>query len=81
MAEKFKSFNIDHVPRRQNAHAYVLASLAVSLALPAWTTEKILVQNRDLYCLKFAHKEVKLLKGNLQVKEVFETSTGPEPRD
>ena len=33
MAEKFRNFYIDHVPRRQNAHADALASLVASLAL------------------------------------------------
>ena len=35
MAERFKNFYIDHVPRQQNAHADALTSLAASLALPA----------------------------------------------
>jgi len=43
MAERFKNFFIDHVPRQQNAHADALASLAASLALPAGVVEKILV--------------------------------------
>jgi len=33
MTERFKNFYIDHVPRQQNAHADVLASLVASLAL------------------------------------------------
>ena len=33
MAEKFKNFYIDHVPRQQNAHADALASLAASFAI------------------------------------------------
>ena len=43
MAEKFKSFYINHVPRQQNAHADALAYLVASLALPAKATEKVLV--------------------------------------
>jgi len=40
MAEKFKSFYINHVPRQQNAYADALASLAASLDLPAGATGK-----------------------------------------
>jgi len=40
MAEKFKSFYIDRVPRQQTAHAHALASLAASLALSARAKEK-----------------------------------------
>jgi len=35
MAERFRNFYIDHVPRQQNAHADAQASLADSLVLPA----------------------------------------------
>jgi len=59
MAEKFENFYIDHVPRRQNAHANALASLAASLALPAGATEKVLVYSRDLYCYKFVLEDSK----------------------
>jgi len=81
MAEKCKNFYIDHIPRQQNAHADALVSLAVSLALPAGATERVLVYSRDLYCLKLALEDSKTPRGNLQVKEVFETSTSLEPRD
>jgi len=81
MAEKFKSFYIDHVPCQQNAHADALASFVASLALPAEATEKVLVYNHNLYCLKFAFEESQTTKGDLQVKEVLETSTGLELRD
>ena len=81
MAEKFRSFYINHVPRQQDAHANALASLAASLALSARATEKVLVYNHDLYCLKFALEDNQTPKRSLQVKEVLETSTGPEPRD
>ena len=40
MAERFRNFYIDLVPRQQNAHADALASLAASLALPAGVVEK-----------------------------------------
>ena len=43
MAERFRNFYIDHVPRQQNARADALASLAASLALPAGVVEKILI--------------------------------------
>jgi len=54
MAERFKNFYIDHVPRQQNAHANALASLTVSLALPVRAAEKVLVYNHNLYYLKLA---------------------------
>ena len=78
LAEKFEGFFIDHVPRRQNAHANALASLATSLALPAEMTEKVLVANRDLYCLGFSLEEVKTIT---DIMEILEISSGPEPRD
>ena len=53
MAEKFKSFYINHAPCQQNAHTDALTFLAASLALPARAIEKILIHNSDLYCLKF----------------------------
>jgi len=81
MAEKFENFYIGHVPRQQNAHADALASLAASLALPAGATKKVLVYSRDLYCCKFVLKDSKTPKGDLQLKEVLETSTSLEPRD
>ena len=81
MTEKCKSFYIDHVPRQQNAHADALASFLASLALPAGMTEEILVHSHDLNCLKFVLEENKTRKEDLQVKEVIETSTGPELRD
>jgi len=34
-----------------------------------------------MYYPKFSFEDVKLPKGDFQVKEVFETSTGSEPRD
>ena len=81
MAEKFKNFCIDHVPRQQNVLADAMASLAASLALPAEATERVLVYSRDLYSCKFTHEDSKTSKGDLQVKEVLETSTCLEPRD
>ena len=57
-----------------------MASLAASLALPTRTTEEVLVHNCDLYCLNFAFEDNKPPKKDLQVKEVLETSTGPELR-
>jgi len=81
IAEKFKTFYIDHVPRQQNAHADALASLAASLTLPARATERVLIYSRDFYYCKFTLKDSKTLKGDLQVKELLETSTSLEPRD
>jgi len=39
------------------------------------------ISSRDLYCQKFAFEDSKTPKGDLQVKEILETSTGPEPGD
>ena len=78
---RYKNFYIDHVPRQQNTHADVLASLAASLALPAGAAEKVLIYNHDLYCLKLDLKNDQTPAGNLQVKETLETSTGLELRD
>jgi len=81
IAEKFRSFYINHVSRQQNAHADALASLAASLALPAGATEKVFVHNRDLYCPKFALEGNQTQKIDFQVKEVLNTSIGSELRD
>ena len=59
MAEKFKSFYINHVPRQQNAYADALASLATSLAFPSRATEKVLIHSHNLYYLKFALEDNK----------------------
>jgi len=81
MTEKFRSFYINHVPRQQNAHVDALASLAASLTLSTGATKKVLVYKHDLYCPKFALEDTETPKGDLQVKEVLETSTGSELRD
>ena len=81
MAEKFKSFYINHVPQQQNARSDALASLASSLDLPAETAEEVLVHSHNLYCLKFALEENMPPKEDLQVKKVLEISTGPEFKD
>ena len=57
MAERFTNFYIDHVPRKKNAHADALASLAASLALPARVVEKILVHSHDLYYPRVASED------------------------
>jgi len=81
MAERFRNFYIDHIPRQQNAHADALVSLTASLALLAGAAENVLVYSHGLYCLKLALKNDQIPIGNLQVKEILETSTGPELRD
>jgi len=81
LAEKFRNFYIDHVPRQQNAHADALASLAASLALPTGATERVLIYSCDSYCCKFALEGTKTLREDFQVKVVLETSTSLEPRD
>jgi len=73
MEEKFKSFFINHVPRQHNSHADALASLTISLALPARATKKILVQSRDLYNSKFSLEGNQTPEQSLQVKELLET--------
>ena len=81
MAEKFKSFYIDHVLHQQNAHADALTSFATSLALLAGAEERDLVYSRDLDYCKFTIEDSKTPRGDFQVKEVLETSTSLEPRD
>jgi len=81
VAERFKNFYIDHVPRQQNAHTDALASLTASLALPASATKKVLIYNHDLYRPKFVLEDDQMPTGDLQVKKSPETSAGPELRD
>ena len=81
MAEKFKNFYIDHIPRQQNAHVDLLVSLTVSLAHLAIATKRVLVYSNDVYYCKLALKDSKTPKGHLQVKEVLEISTSLELRD
>jgi len=81
VAERFRNFYIDHVPRKQNAHANALTSLAASLALLARVAEKILVYSQDLYCPRFSFEDHQKLTRDLQVKEALESSTGPELSD
>ena len=81
MAERFRNFYIDHVPRQQNAHADALASLAASLALPPGVVEKIFVYSHDLYCPRFAFEDNQMPTRDLQVKKALETSIGTELRD
>jgi len=56
-------------------------SLATSLALPAGAMKKVLIYSHDLYCPKFAFEESQTPRGDLQVEEVLETSTGVKLRD
>jgi len=72
MVESFRNFDIDHVPRQQNAHAVVL---------PARAAEKVLVYSYDLYYLRFALEEHQKLKEDLQVKKALETSAGTELKE
>jgi len=81
MAERFRKFYIDHVPRQQNAHADALRSFTASLALPVGVAEKVLVYSHDLYCPKLTLENDQTPAGNFQVKEPLETSAGPEIRD
>jgi len=81
MVERFRNFYKDYVPCQQNAHADALASLTTSLALLVGAIEKVLVNNHDLYCPRFALKGNQKPIGNLEVKEALETSGGPELRD
>jgi len=45
------------------------------LALPAGATERVFIYSRDLYCCKFALEDSKTPREDLQVNEVFGTST------
>src|SRR3954464_6236154 len=51
LAQKFKNFYVEHLPRRQNTHANALASLATSLALPPGAIEKIWIYTHDFFSL------------------------------
>ena len=81
MAEKFKNFFINNIPRQQNAHAYVLASLAAFLALPAGVAEKVLIYSHDLCYPRSAFEDNQKPAGDHQVKEALETLAGLELRD
>ena len=81
MAERFRSFYIDHVHRQQNVHVDALAALVTFLPLPTGAAEKVLVYNNDLYYLKLVIENDQIPAGNLQVKETLETSVGPELKD
>src|SRR3954469_20569898 len=61
LAQKFKNFDVEHLPRRQNAHADALASLATSLALPPGATEKIWIYTHDLFCPDPPYEGIPLL--------------------
>ena len=78
MAEMFENFYINHIPRQQNAHADALASLAISLALPAGVVEKTLVYNHDLYCPTVTFEYHQKPTGDCQAKEALGISAGPE---
>src|SRR3954471_15509493 len=56
-----KNFYVEHLPRRQNAHADALASLATSLALPPGASEKIWIYTHDLFCPDPPYERVPLL--------------------
>ena len=73
MAEGFANFYINHVPRRQNAHADALASLAASLALPAGAVEKVFIYSHDLYCPRIALEDYQESKRDCQGREVLES--------
>ena len=85
MAERFSNFYIDHVPRRQNAHADALASLAASLALPAGVMEKVFVYSHDLYCPKIplgdypGQREIVAVKKHLKCQPLQSLKTGDSP--
>ena len=70
IAEKFRSFYINHVPRQQNAHVDALASFAASLPLPAGAREST-IHSHDLYFLKFALEDSQTAERKLQVNEIF----------
>jgi len=58
-----------------------LASLAVSLVLPARATEKVLIHSHNLYCPKFSLENSQTPERDLQINDVLETSIGSELRD
>jgi len=81
IAEKFKRFYIDYVPRQQNAHVDAFVSLAASLALSAGALEKVLVYSHNMYCPKFIFEENHTTRGDLQDEKVSKISTGSKLRD
>src|SRR3954463_10088409 len=77
LAQKFKNFYVEHLPRRQNAHADALASLATSLALSLGASEKIWIYTHDLFCPDPPYEGIPLMSGT----EALETSVIPISRD
>src|SRR3954471_8293417 len=56
-----KNFYMEHLPRRQNAHADALASLATSLAPPPGASEKIWIYTHDLFYPEPTYEGIPLL--------------------
>lgn len=77
MVQKFKSFYIEHLPHRQNAHAEGLISLATSMALPPGASEKMLIFTHDLFFPDPPFEGI----SPLPETEAFETSTDPVSKD
>ena len=71
LAQKFKNFYVEHLPRRQNTHADALASLATSLALPPGASEKIWIYTHDLFYPDPPYEGIPLLPS----AEALQTST------
>src|SRR4051812_36313198 len=72
LAKVFEHFYIGHISLRHSTHADTLASLAVSLALPAGASKKVLVFSRDLYCPKLIPQQMTDRDVNLPSVEAFE---------
>src|SRR5438045_9782497 len=61
LAQKFKNFYVEHLLRRQNAHADALASLSTSLALPPGASEKMWIYTHDLLCPDSSYEGIPVL--------------------
>src|SRR3954470_17409084 len=77
LAQKFKNFYVEHLPRRQNAHADALVSLATSLALPPGASEKIWIYMHDLFCPNPPYDGIPMLPS----AEALQTSANSINRD
>lgn len=63
LANKFEEFFIDHMPRHENTYADALASLAVTLALPARSPKHITIGSHKLLCPQSNIRSKKLTPG------------------
>src|SRR3954462_4199978 len=75
LTQKFKNFYFEHLPRRQNAHADALASLATSLVLPPGSSEKIWIYTHDLFCPDPPYEGIPLLPSAEALQTLADSAT------